>query len=179
VLVFTVGAPVSCSKRQKSGFRGAEANRRGGIATTMEFLVVRTAEQLDLQGIAPDQSDSRLPFWPGLRFLHTELRSSLPRPPTRALVVGDWLEYLTPSPTIERYSHLESFKNACTPQGTAPHRTHRLAARGRIGRERRHHFDSEPRAGCRGCAWDSQQRIARGGCGFRRLRTGIPIDCGQ
>src|ERR1700730_6451214 len=39
-----------------------------------------------------------------------------------------------------------------TPSGTASHGTYRLVARGGIGRERRHPFDRESGAGCRGGA---------------------------
>src|ERR1700687_1570403 len=43
---------------------------------------------------------------------------------------------------------------ACRREGTTPHRAHRMAARGGTGRERRHPFNIEYRARCRGCARD-------------------------
>ena len=73
-----------------------------------------------------------------------------------------------------------SLNNASRQQGTTPHRTHRLATRGGIGRERRHPFNIESGARCRSCACDSQQRIGRrgrrtGGWGYvdgcRRVRV--------
>ena len=64
-------------------------------------------------------------------------------------------------------SHIkEDLKNAYTSQGTTPHRTHRLATRGGIGRQRRHRFDSEPGAWGGSCACDSQQHIGRGIAGL-------------
>src|SRR5580704_14275775 len=56
-------------------------------------------------------------------------------------------------------------KNAGTPSRTASNGAYRLVARRGIGCERRHPFDGEPGAGCRGGAWESQQRVARGGRG--------------
>src|ERR1700730_14230845 len=67
-------------------------------------------------------------------------------------------------------------KNAGTPSRTASHRTYRLVARGGIGCERRYPFDRESGAGCRGGAWDSQQRVGRGG--RRPGRWGYVDGCG-
>ena len=58
------------------------------------------------------------------------------------------------------------------------HRTEHIGwfARGGIGCERRYPFDRESGAGCRGGAWDSQQRVGRGG--RRPSRWGYVDGCG-
>lgn len=63
--------------------------------------------------------------------------------------------------TVYRVSQGD-LENVFKTQRTASHRTHRLAARHGIGRERRHRFDGESGARCRGGACNSQQRIGRG-----------------